>query len=618
MLNLSNPFNLRDYMSNFHDMGLPVSIIRSLEKMNCTVPTPIQAQAIPFALKDRDILGSAQTGTGKTLAFAIPLVNKLLKSNHGTALVLAPTRELALQVMNSIKQVLNNEHSHLRATLLIGGESMYKQLGALKAKPRILVGTPGRVIDHMSRGTLRGEDVVFLVLDEMDRMFDMGFGIQIEKIVSRLPKERQTLMFSATLPSNIANLAQKYMSHPERVSIGSTTAPATRIKQEVIRVAEAEKYQNLLSQIESRDGSIIVFVNTKRGAEKLADRLRDKNHNASAIHGDLRQQKRSKIISAFRAGRSRIMVATDVAARGLDIPLIQTVINYELPQCPEDYIHRIGRTARAGAEGSAVCLLAPQEGRRWSIIDKLMNPNREAHPDDNNGPASLQNKRKGGGRNFRGKGYKEDRRSGGKSFRAPREGGFKSNSERRSFKEPREGSFKGDGESNSFRAPREGGFKGDGERRRFKDSREGGFKGNSERRSFKDSREGGFKGDGERRRFKDSREGGFNGNSERRSFKDSREGGFKGDGERRSFKDSREGGFKGDGERRRFKDSREGGYKSDSDRNRDRAAGAEGTYRKSRNADTGFRKRSDGSAGKFKTSGNSFRSNRDNRSSFAA
>jgi len=594
MLNLSNPFYLRAYMSNFHDMGLPVSIIRSLEKMNCAVPTPIQAQAIPFALKDRDILGSAQTGTGKTLAFAIPLVNKLLKSNHGTALVLAPTRELALQVMNAIKQLLHNEHSHLRATLLIGGESMYKQLGALKSKPRILVGTPGRVIDHMSRGTLRGEDVSFLVLDEMDRMFDMGFGIQIEKIISKLPKARQTLMFSATLPSNIANLAQKYLNHPERVSVGSTTTPAANIKQEIIRVAEAEKYQNLLSQIENREGSIIVFVNTKRGAEKLADRLRDKNHNASAIHGDLRQQKRSKIISAFRAGRSRIMVATDVAARGLDIPLIQTVINYELPQCPEDYIHRIGRTARAGAVGSAVCLLAPQEGRRWSMIDKLMNPNRVSHPDDNNGPASFPGKRKGGGRNFKGKGSRDDRRSGGRSFREPREGGYKGNGEGRSFREPREGGYKGNGEGRSFREPREGGYKGNGEGRSFREPREGGYKGNGEGRSFREPREGSYKGKSEGKSFREPREGGYKGNGEGRSFREPREGGYKGKSEGRSFREPREGGYKGNGEGRSFREPREGGYKSDSERGRTRA-GDEGTYRKSRNADTGFRKRSSGS-----------------------
>ncbi len=358
---------------NFNSFGLPAELSASLQRIQFSTPTPIQARAIPLALAGKDVLGSAQTGTGKTAAFSIPLVAKLLANPRACAMVLTPTRELAMQVIGVIRQLLGNK-SPIKTALLIGGEPMPKQMQQLRFRPRIIVGTPGRINDHLTRGNLMLHTTDLLVLDETDRMLDMGFGIQIDQIVKYLPEQRQTLMFSATLPPAIIKISEKYLKNPERIAVGSTVAPVSRVQQEMIKTTEAEKYGHLLKQLESREGSIIVFVKTKYGAERLADKLCTQNHSADAIHGDLQQRKRERVISAFRNKRHRIMVATDIAARGLDIPHIEHVINYDLPQCPEDYIHRIGRTARAGAEGAAVSFVSPEESLKWRAIDRMLNP----------------------------------------------------------------------------------------------------------------------------------------------------------------------------------------------------------------------------------------------------
>ncbi len=376
-------------MQNFSDAALPQALLQSLARMNFTTPTPIQCEAIPLALEGKDILGSAQTGTGKTGAFGIPLVARLLSQPTGTALVLTPTRELAVQVLDALRQMLGAS-SPIHTALLIGGEPMPKQFQQLRMKPRLVVGTPGRINDHLERGSLSLADTRFLVLDETDRMLDMGFGIQLDRIAKHIPTERQTLMFSATLPANIVKLADKYLSSPVRISVGSTTTPTAKIKQEIIHTAETEKYGRLVGELERREGSIIVFVKTKWGAEKLAEKLNRNDHSADAIHGDLRQNKREKVIQNFRDSRYRIMVATDIAARGLDIPHIAHVINYDLPQCPEDYIHRIGRTARAGAEGQAVNLITPQDGAKWRAIHRLMNPGSSPETDRSEGARSAR------------------------------------------------------------------------------------------------------------------------------------------------------------------------------------------------------------------------------------
>lgn len=360
-------------MNNFEVLGLPETMLPALEAINFTIPTPIQAQAIPVAMEGHDILGSAQTGTGKTGAFTLPMIAHLLSCPASSALILLPTRELARQVLDAADKMLGNRQKILSA-LLIGGDSMIKQLQQLKKKPRIIVGTPGRINDHLRQGTLKLNETDFLVLDETDRMLDMGFGAQLEQIAKYLPAARQTLMFSATLPANIISLSRKYLNNPVRIAVGATTAPAANIRQELIKTTDAAKYGELINQLQNREGSVLVFVKTKYGAERLAQKLAKENQAADAIHGDLRQSRREKVITGFRQRKFRVLVVTDIAARGLDIPHIESVINYDLPQCPEDYIHRIGRTARAGAAGTAINLLTPKDASRWKEIYKLMNP----------------------------------------------------------------------------------------------------------------------------------------------------------------------------------------------------------------------------------------------------
>lgn len=359
--------------TNFSDFGLPPKLLQSLARMQFNQPTPIQAKAIPFALEGRDILGSAQTGTGKTGAFGIPLIAKLMENPEASALVLTPTRELASQVMAAMQQLI--PVPNIKTALLIGGEPMPKQFRQLHAHPRLIVGTPGRINDHLGRGSVKLGHVRFLVLDETDRMLDMGFGIQIDQILQHVPQERQTMLFSATLPQGIVKLSGKYLKNPERISVGSTVAAAPNIRQELIHTSDAEKGTHLLKVLAEANGSTIIFVKTKYGTEKLADRLAKQNYRTDAIHGDLRQSRRDKVIQGFRDKKFQILVATDIAARGLDVPHIETVINYDLPQCPEDFIHRIGRTARAGATGQAISFITPADRQKWGAIHKLMNPN---------------------------------------------------------------------------------------------------------------------------------------------------------------------------------------------------------------------------------------------------
>ncbi len=373
-------------MTQFATFGLPETLLAALKKINFNEPTPIQAQSIPFALEGRDILGSAATGTGKTAAFAIPLITHLMKSPQSVALIMTPTRELATQVLATMQPLLHGQRD-IKTACLIGGESMGRQLSQLSQRPRLIVGTPGRINDHLGRGSLRLGQADFLVLDETDRMLDMGFGIQIEKIIPQMREQRQTLMFSATMPAPIVKMSAKYLVNPERVSVGNSNKPAVNIKQEVVQTSEADKYNVLVAQLGKREGSIIVFVKTKFGADRLAQKLSKAEHSADAIHGDLQQRRRDRVIQGFRDKQYRILVATDVAARGLDIPHIEHVINYDLPQCPEDYIHRIGRTARAGAEGEAVNLVTPADQPKWRAITRLINPDaHQGHGNDDQRP----------------------------------------------------------------------------------------------------------------------------------------------------------------------------------------------------------------------------------------
>ncbi len=365
-------------MENFLSLKLEETLIESLAKINFKTPTPIQAKAIPVALEGKDILGTAQTGTGKTAAFGVPLINYLLKTKKDTALVMTPTRELATQVMQTLNNLVGR--GNIRTALLIGGDSMQKQLKQMRRNPRLIVGTPGRINDHLKRKTLRLNNTTFLVLDESDRMLDMGFTPQINQVLETVPRKHQTLLFSATLPSDIIKLAEKYLNQPVRISVGSTSTPIEKIKQEVLRVNDGDKYNQLIKEIYTRQGSILIFVKTRRNAEKMVKRLKYDDHDADAIHGNLRQNKRDRVIKAFRNNHFRILVGTDVASRGLDIPTIKHVINFDLPQVPEDFIHRIGRTARAGAEGSALSFIGNGDRLKWNAIQKLINPNFKVEP----------------------------------------------------------------------------------------------------------------------------------------------------------------------------------------------------------------------------------------------
>lgn len=360
-------------METFQDIQLPEALQHTLAHMQFAKPTPIQSQAIPLALNGKDILGSAQTGTGKTGAYGIPLVSQLMENPDAQAMVITPTRELAAQVIEQLRTMLGKK-SKIRSALLIGGEAMPKQLNQLRSQPRLIVGTPGRINDHLKRKTLKLNALNYLVLDETDRMLDMGFSEQIDEIMKHMDEKPQTLMFSATLPKSILRIAQNYLHEPEHVQVAATSSPAENITQEFLHLRDDEKYPTLLQQLGKREGTVIVFVKTKTDSEKIARKLAQDGLQADAIHGDLRQNQRNRVISAFRNKKYRILVATDVAARGLDIPHIAHVINFDLPQCPEDYIHRIGRTARAGAKGEALNFIAPSERGKWKAIDRLLNP----------------------------------------------------------------------------------------------------------------------------------------------------------------------------------------------------------------------------------------------------
>ena len=358
---------------DFNELPIDNKLKNSIKFADFKTPTPIQSKSIPISLMGKDILGTAQTGTGKTLAFTIPMINKLILDKNAMALIICPTRELASQVMQTVLK-LNVREIGIGNALLIGGEGMQKQLKKLKKRARIIVGTPGRINDHLKRQSLNLSKVSYLVLDETDRMLDMGFTPQIELILKFIPKQHQTLLFSATLPNNLLRISEKYLNNPERIAVGSLSTPIEKIKQETFQITQDKKYHELINQLVERNGSILVFVKTKHGADKIVKRLKYDGHSADAIHGNLRQSKRERVINNFRNGKSRILIATDVAARGLDIPLIQHVINYDLPQVPEDYIHRIGRTGRAGKDGSALTFLTPSDRSMWNSISRLINP----------------------------------------------------------------------------------------------------------------------------------------------------------------------------------------------------------------------------------------------------
>ena len=355
--------------SNFSDIGVSPDILKILDKLSLTSPTPIQKQAIPVALKGTDIVGIAQTGTGKTFAFGIPIIQKLLSSS-GQALVLVPTRELALQVNESIRKLA--DRLNITTIVLIGGESISRQFFELKRRPRLIIATPGRLIDHLKRKSIKLDQIKTLVLDEADMMLDMGFLPQIEEILRSVPKERQTMLFSATMPVLIANLATKYLKLPIRIEVAPQGTIVKNVTQEMIVLEAKDKMKYLEKIIKENEGSILIFVRTRYGVKNIAKKLISNGHKATEIHSDLSQGQRKKALDSFKSGRSRIMVATDVAARGLDVKGIELVINYDLPDSSSDYVHRIGRTARAGKKGKAISLATPGQLKNIKAIEALI------------------------------------------------------------------------------------------------------------------------------------------------------------------------------------------------------------------------------------------------------
>ncbi len=349
--------------------ALPAALQAALSRLHISTPTPVQQAALPLALKGRDVLATSQTGTGKTFAFLLPLLVRLQQSPDATALILSPTRELAQQTQDALQSLLTTPEE-MPSALIIGGDNIHKQYADLRRKPRIIIGTPGRVIDHIGRKSLTLKNTAFLVLDEADRMLDMGFIPDVRKICSAVPGARQTFLFSATLPKEIEELSDGFLQNPVRVQIGSVTRPVDLVLQQFVRLTTREKLPQLVHELQTRKGLVLVFVKSRHGAERLAKQLKLYGCKVAALHGDLRQSRRRQVMEQFRLGDVPALVATDVAARGIDVDGISCVINYDLPQCPEDYIHRIGRTGRAGSVGTALSFVT-EDKDKWAAICRV-------------------------------------------------------------------------------------------------------------------------------------------------------------------------------------------------------------------------------------------------------
>jgi ATP-dependent RNA helicase RhlE len=360
----------------FDDFDIDPRCLRVLHEQNISEPTPIQEGAIPIALSGKDIIGVAQTGTGKTLGYALPAVTRLAAGppKHNMMLVLVPTRELALQVGSVFESL--GKATHLRTAILYGGVGYDKQRSDLKKGSAVIVATPGRLLDHMSQGAIRWNDLMILCMDEADRMLDMGFLPDIRRVLRKLPEDRQTMMFSATFPDEIARLTGQMMNDPERVTVGAISKPVDSVRQVIYGVRHEDKSRLLLHILDEEDvQSAMIFLRTKERTERIGQMLRRKGYKAGLIHGDRSQKQREQALKGFREGKYRFLVATDVAARGLDIDGVSHVFNYDVPPNPDDYIHRVGRTARAQADGDAVTFVSPNEYGPLETIERALGRN---------------------------------------------------------------------------------------------------------------------------------------------------------------------------------------------------------------------------------------------------
>jgi ATP-dependent RNA helicase RhlE len=357
-------------INNFNELGLSARLVNTLEKLGITEPTEIQKKAIPAALTGRDILASAETGSGKTAAFLLPIIERLKQSEPKRALILAPTRELALQIEANAK--LYRLSARQRTVSVVGGESAYKQIKALKSGVEILIATPGRLNDLIERGAVSLETFDTLVLDEADRMLDMGFLPQVRQILKHFPKKRQTMLLTATLSRPIEQLARELLSNYVRIEAARKTTTVATLTQKAFQVLSHSKTPLVLALLKQHaEGSFLIFTQTRRGADRLAAILKANKYEAVTLHSDRTQSQRNAALASFRSGRVRVLVATDVAARGIDVDNISFVINYEVPATAEDYIHRVGRTARAGRNGSAFTLMSPDEESMVTTIERF-------------------------------------------------------------------------------------------------------------------------------------------------------------------------------------------------------------------------------------------------------
>lgn len=339
----------------FTDMKIIPQILKKLEVLKFQIPTPIQQKTIPLGLEGNDLIGIAQTGTGKTLAFAIPIIQKIIEEKK-LALIVLPTRELALQVDEVFRKVGNS--LGIRTAVLIGGTGYGPQRAMIRSCPQVIIGTPGRIIDHVEKGSIKLHACKILVLDEADRMLDMGFAPQIKRILKELEtaKERQTLLFSATMPEDIAIIATKYMKTPVRVEVARSGTVADQIEQEIYFVQKGGKLKLLGQLLYEHKGSVLIFSRTKYGAKKICKELQMMGHKAAEIHSNRSLSQRREALDGFKSGRYRVLVATDIASRGIDVTGIQLIVNFDLPEAPEDYVHRVGRTGRAGKKGRAISI----------------------------------------------------------------------------------------------------------------------------------------------------------------------------------------------------------------------------------------------------------------------
>ncbi|ERJ12831.1 DEAD/DEAH box helicase [Haloplasma contractile] len=357
----------------FNELEISDQIKQSIAEMGFVEPTPIQAEAIPYILEGNDIIGQAQTGTGKTAAFSIPLIEKLDLNNRSIqGIILCPTRELAIQVTDEIRK-LTKYVEGVKVVPIYGGQSYNIQLKALKRKPQIVVGTPGRVIDHINRKTVKLENIKMLILDEADEMLKMGFREDLEYILQKTPTERQTTLFSATMPKAIQDIANKYQKKPKLIQIERKSLTVDNIKQEYFELNNNQKFDLLVRLLDHNHyQSAIVFCNTKREVDELVVRLQEHNYMTEALHGDLKQQQRDRVMNSFRNKNIKILVATDVAARGIDVNNVEAVFNYDIPLDDEAYVHRIGRTGRAGQSGASYTFINPKQFHRLKSIERYI------------------------------------------------------------------------------------------------------------------------------------------------------------------------------------------------------------------------------------------------------